>query len=600
MEVDANYEVSYFRLRTLENGEWKLVPKNVLFLGQQGHGKTMAMETMLDVMYDEGFNIFIPTDIKDNYEMAWVGLEPNNEWHLKLLRQIRRKPRKLPITIIHPFTFNIKKNTELHEDTELISFSIKDLNEDDLSILLETFAKSDLIKAVLYTIDKLKDNEGINELLLKLKDYSGMNESYHKGHKIKKLVQPLFIEEGFNIDVKDIRKISSLFMSFLEDECFIMPKDFKHNIDYSKYIKDSSRIKFFSVEKLKSEKMKYFARFKFYNDLDRRKKEFTMPVAYFLGELRYYTPNKTKIPFKEFTAINLGGKLILARSSYKEGCWIIGDAQVYDHVDPRVIESFNFKFAGKLSGIKDLGSIAKNLRFDTDLVEKNRALKTGHFISLEEDTYPIVKFFPSRMGHQHIGYDFMDTCRNLNLLKKFPEIIEDFRQFRINKIKEMQEFADKFEAQQIKKIEDKIKAELENSKAKQEVKELKSQIKSQQKEKLSKRDELIMDYYDCVIDGVAKGKFNSETGKRYSLRDVQAELIKLGYSVSQTTVSDIWKKNKDQVPIKKEEQNSELQEIEKLRGEDYIPKINTKDESILEGKEIEDDIEFEETHDLDG
>ena len=89
----------------------RLKPQQIGIYAGTGFGKSLSGAGIVEAFFDYGATCFYLGDgMKDEEEGAYGMFLPMEKFHLKILQNEGKTPRKVPVRLHHAFTFNLPKS----------------------------------------------------------------------------------------------------------------------------------------------------------------------------------------------------------------------------------------------------------------------------------------------------------------------------------------------------------------------------------------------------------------------------------------------------------------------------------------------------------
>jgi len=469
------------KFNTIEN-------KTIFICAKSGFGKGLLAENILQTYWESGYLIISLADPKAECEMAFCVFEPEEQYHLEQLRLVGRKPKKIPCKFYHPFSFGIPRGVKL-PPIEFYTFSLKELDRKEWSLLAETGLDSDTIKLLLNARAAIGNNDGINSFMHYLQDII-------RGKSKKKNLEPdpkNFYLSATSGTSKSLQDISNYLQGFKHD--YFLAKDSSPlNLDWKKILSDRSKYHVFLSNWLKDDKMKAFCILTLFNKILENKDYCKFPVMIFIPEIKDLTPDKPD-GFEQFLARGIKKNLTIMRSKGR-GFSCVYDTQVFTDVDERVRNSPTVTFFGELGGDSDKEKVSKarNYKRSTRELLDNMETKNTYLWSGHEDEGAWRHFFPSHM-HCEASYNFFEMYR-----KHYPNNVRNYNELLDKMKKEFDTEENKFKDRVKKRMKEEKKQKEQEVEEKAQkstiVKKAEQQIKKAREIKDVSKKELIRLVYE--------------------------------------------------------------------------------------------------------
>lgn len=438
----------------------------VMLVGGQGSGKSMFTEVITEEFHKHGYLVIVLTDVKDAFEFAYAMFKPKERYHLDLLRKEGKEPEAKGVQIYQPFTFNIPK--EKLPEINFFTYPIKSLGREALSLILETKLDKESMRVLLNTINDLKSDEGLFKLIYKI------------NRKVTKK-EGLLIKADSDFNLKygeasrtNIKEITSFFKPFIKD-FFLMPENFKYNLDIGKLLKNQKDYHLLNLNFIKDNKLKALNYLLFFDAIYSNRGKCKYPILFVIEEIGNLTPFKSK-GYQEFLADYLRPRLKTLR---RDSSFILNN-QVWHDIDSKIRSYATDYYLGKLE-MADMSIIKKVYTYSKDVVYAISRLQRGHFIriGMENETMNAIRCLLPRHCHAEEGYDFIKMYR-----KEFPERMVEYsdllREMKLIQDEEKRQVSllVKKDRKEEKDYDEKLKKQREKQQqAKEEIKRLKEETK---------------------------------------------------------------------------------------------------------------------------
>ena len=392
-----------------------------LAVAVSGHGKSVAVERLIDICYRNNYNIFVITQ-KDRVpnEIAFNGLPPIGKYS-NLLKMQGTKESIKNIKLYHPITDKILEK-ELPNLYNLFSIPIKSLEEDEKIILSENFTDGEDYKLLDEAINKLNPKQGLYDLFHIM---DNLTEKEIKSKSVEdNIVKDRSNEENFFISDEGInssrRNLSSLrrkFSCFLRDWC-LHAEDSPFKLDFKDMVKTKA-LHILDCSWVKSSKLKYLITVWFVNQVLACKRDSPYSFLFVIQEAKSFFPVASKEKFVDYASFVFMKILSQIRSL---GCSSILDTQNIYELRPEVREAVTVEIYGRLSN-QDINNLAKIQGFTKRLRQELSGLKEGKFIIKGDNEFIIFKSLIAGCAHNEEGQEWKSFYKKI-----FPEnyfLLED-------------------------------------------------------------------------------------------------------------------------------------------------------------------------------
>lgn len=369
-------------MRIKKRGEYhKLISgeeDNSLVIAASGFGKGLLGERIKQEYHKKGWVIITLPSPKLNLEFGYACFKPKKSYHLKRLKFQREEPKSFPIKLYHFYTTNFPK-TKLPE-FEILTMSIKRFNRLLNYFQFEESAETESLRILLNSINQLKNNEGISQLI---------NIAETKG------------------TLATTKKIKRAFDRFFYSP-LIFPHDCPYNLDMKNILKDQKHQHVFSSRYINDIKTRDLINLYILLEIIRVKqeKQDSPPVCIFMDEIKSLCPNSPVYDFKRPLNKIISEILSICRGL---GINIISNTQIYAEVAGEVRGAFNTVILGKMSDLKDLSEIAQVIKMDSFTRQSILTLNYNEFFVLNTgegiNEGEFLTFLPQHM-HCERGYSF--------------------------------------------------------------------------------------------------------------------------------------------------------------------------------------------------
>lgn len=475
----------------------KLKSYHSLIIGCAGSGKSLFAEKILEQEHNTGAVILSLFDLKDSIELGFAGFKPVSKYHLKLLKRLRYadgrecKPTAKKIRVYHPLTTNILKKLDRephitrHRIPDCITFytlPISGIDRQDLYFIMEREKETSTLRLILQAVNELKDDEGLEDLKLRMLD----------------VVKRKSVSKITDATMKNVGEANSL-LQFLENSNSFMPKNFELNLDIQQIFKNNDCYNIFSTKFLDDDKEACFHRFKLLTEIRKNITYAQHRLLLFLEEIRALAPHRSE-DYRKVLANLIRKNLSLIRNLGKKGVNSISTSQTFSEIDEGIRNSATEILFGKIASMDDMSKLVKIFQLTRDVKQTLQNMKVGNFIEKGKENM-LIKGQPPRHSHADIGFNFLETWqknypdnyrdpkpdaeRHAEALKK----LEKRAKQKVNRIqeKEREERESKEKGKQDKKD---VFKEQELEKFKQQETELKEIKKEERKKRIRKAFEL--------------------------------------------------------------------------------------------------------------
>jgi len=501
---------------------------NGFLVHNSGVGKGLSSEAIAEVLHNNGYQILVIADPKDEIEYGFAMFEPKEQYHLNSLRIEGGTPSKKKVKLYHPFTFSIPKK-KLPE-INFYSLSLKDLGREEWGMLAETSFDSDTIKLIMDASQSIKKEDGLYAFLQYIQDKI-------RGKKDKKMFRAdpdNFLLRASSGTMKSIQDVSNYFKIFKKD-WFLSSDDCELKLDMQKILSDREHYHVFFTKWIKDDKLSEFTVLALLRKIIRNRDFIKYPICIIIPEVKFLTPMRPDKAYKIFLAGAITNAITTMRSVGR-GISSILDAQTFSSIDEKVSSSSTDIFFGENGDPRDIEKIGKSIPFKNkkeSLWLINRMDGRNRYILKGEDDVGSFKIFLPTHMHCEPEYDFFEMYRRYypNKMRSYNNIISYMRKkidYERNKILEK----NKLEEEELKKKElEKIK----KTEKKSLVKE------SKLKEKLNKE---LSEKKQNILSRILKLKEeNPEISNRQIAKDV---------GISHVSVSNYLKRHRENQAMEKE------------------------------------------------
>jgi len=505
------------------------------FYADTGHGKGMSEEGFIEE-WKKTTNgvVIILADPKNEAEFSFANFEPKERYHLQELKKDGIEPSSHPVKLYHPFSFNIPKM--LLPKINFYTFSFKDLNRQDWSILSETKSDSATIKLLNRASAELKREEGLFMFMQNVKKLTASNKG--KKRKVGTSKDFYLVEPAGT--AKSITEIKQLLYPF-QNNYFLSKDNSNYKLDYEKILSDSDSYHVFLSMWLYDEKLQEFCVLHLLNSFIleiqklSNKQKFKKPVLFVIPEIKKLCPVRAE-GYKEHLANALGDALDTVRSVGR-GVSIIYDSQTWSGIDEKIRTGESL--FGRLK-TKDKELVCKALSYTRENKDRLKTLSEIKcaFLRYEHEDDGIYRFFlPSHM-HKEENDNWIETYKNNGREMLLYDSLK----------KEMRKEFDK-ENSEVKEM---VKKAIE---IEEKEKELKNERKEERKRESQKVKNPIKETE--ITDEMAKKFYDKWKIQKMSLREIEREmkedpLIKVKPSIG--TIRKYAKKHEESLKIKESDE----------------------------------------------
>jgi len=384
-------------MRIKKRGEYeKLIngeEDNTLIVASSGHGKGLFGERVIYDFFTKGWTIICLPSYKMNMELGFSCFKPDKLYHLKKLKFQTEKPQVMNTKFYH-FVTNNFPNFEL-PPFNILTIDIKAFRNRLLCYyLFEKAEETGYIRLLIDTINKLKSNEGLFDLIKKV------NKATSKQSK----------NFGVSASMGDRRHLSNIIQAFekFRYNPLIFPHNFKYNLDMASLIKDNKHYHIFDSRYINDVKIRDLITLYLLLEIIevKQKNPNLPPVCVFMDEIKALTPENPIYEFKKPLNKIVAEILSTCRGL---GINIIATSQTYSGVANEVRGAFNNVCLGKLTDLKDLSEIAQIIKLDRYTRQDILGLKYNEFYVLNVgdgvDEGSFLTYFAPHM-HCERGYNF--------------------------------------------------------------------------------------------------------------------------------------------------------------------------------------------------
>jgi len=485
-----------------------------------GYGKSLCEEGIVEAYFNAGFIvIYLGDGMKGEEEGAYAMFEPEEKYHLALLKKEGKHPRKVEVKLYHPFTFNIPSNSI--PDYNFFTIPIKNLGRRDFSMLAETQADSDTIRILLQASQNLSKEGGIYQLLHDI-------QTLIKGKRKDDSVSPS--QNNFYLTVssgtaKSMQDISNLFQAFKKDY-FLVKENCDYTLDMKKILSDNKSIHFFSTKYLRDPKIKEFILLVVLNKILENKDYAKHPVCIVIPEIRRLCPDKA-IGYQKFLSEAIKEALSTMRSQGQGGFASILSSQSWNDTEQGVRDSHSITLLGKLN-INDIDKISKVLGYNRERrLELANPPSQNSWLQIGREGLDWWHYFTPSWCHAEPEYKFEEMFKKYypEKMKKYSELINTLKTLLNEEEAKFKDKAKREEEEERKRYEQKKKEReqrIGNNQV-QDVRQKEREFKEQGKLKDMERAQRMREEGLTLIDIANKLGTSKDSVRRWLLR---YELIK--------------------------------------------------------------------------
>lgn len=327
----------------------------VFFYARPRFGKSIAVESLIELYHKAGYTILCLSDVKDEWEFGYAMFEPEKKYHLDRLKREGILPGKKKVLLYHPITFNIPTNIQLPK-MQLYGFGLKDLRRSEFSMISETAWESDTTRLLLDASESVPSSVGLWGFL----HYIGGHVMGKKDGRQIRHDPNLFdlpITGGTN---KSLQDVASFFKPFAQNY-FLIPDNSVFKLDWEKILNDKKHYHIFGTCYLKDSKLKEFCVLGLLNAIITNRKKGKNPILIYIPEIRYLVPAYPE-GYKKFLAISMKENISIMGNMGKGGIAGVFDSQSVTDTDENVRKAQTKTFYGELSD-KDVAYVSKALKW---------------------------------------------------------------------------------------------------------------------------------------------------------------------------------------------------------------------------------------------
>lgn len=394
-----------------------------------GHGKGMGEEGMIEEWKrtTDGI-VIILADPKDECEFGYVNFPPREKYHLNRLRMDGMTPSSYSVKLYHPFSFNIPKI--YLPDINFYTFSLKDLDREDWSILSESKKDSATIRLLTRACDELKKDEGLFRFLHNIEQ---MSEGKKKDGKLVEDPKNFYLRKASG-NAKSVVEISSLISTFKQNY-FLKKDNCKNKLDWENILSDSDSYHVFLSMWLGDLKLKEFCVLHLLNsaiiEIQRlsNKGLLKKPILFVIPEIRKLCPDRPE-GYKEFLSDAIGNAINTIRSVGR-GISLIYDSQDWSQTDARVRNSGE-SFFGKI-GTNDKNLLCKALSYRKEQKETLTSLSEKDmkccFLRFEHEDDGVYRFFLPTHMHKEENYNWIEMFKKHGRkMMSYDSLVKEMRE----------------------------------------------------------------------------------------------------------------------------------------------------------------------------
>lgn len=515
----------------------------------------MAKETICELSHNKGAIIISLFDIKDELEGAFVGLKPVAKYHLRLLNNMRDRngnlatPQPKKIRIYHPLTKNILKKLEeepyitpnkIPSPLQFYTLSVKTIDRELLYLVTEREKETKTIRLILQAVRELKQNEGMQDLKLKMQE----------------IVKRKGLLKQTDYTPSNVGEANSL-LEFLEYSYTFMPDNFELNLDFKRIFSDQEHYHIFTTLWLDDEKGKYVQRFQLLKEIRKNLKYIRYKLLLDLEEVRRLAPYRSE-DYRSVLSSLMRGELSILRNK-GEGVNTIMTTQVFKDLNESIRNSPTQTLMGRIEAIDDMHLLTKIYQFNKPTKDILSNLEAGKFLQKGKENIGVIKFNPPTHAHCETKSRFF-----LEYKRQFPDNYKSAKPYvekhqeAIKEIKErVQQKINKILEEQRKATDKKLKQKELKEKEKEKIQEQQEQIKQQKEEtRIEKIRKTIELYLSKDPQFKSFRKISKEVGLTHPTVSKYIKAKKMseeGYKIHQTApllklteeqvqeILDIWK-----------------------------------------------------------
>lgn len=353
-----------------------------LIVGKSGSGKSIATSSTLFEHYKAGYTIIYITNKQGGeFEPAFCMLPPKEKYHLAHLKSRGINVQSVPVKMYHPFTFNMpkvqskktpdKKVLQKLPDINWFTFSVKNLNDKSLSIILTGDIDTEKVRTCQSVIQSLDSKSNVLDLVQKLK-HNIENE------EVKPSRENLFMGSKTTGDKSTISRITDSFKPFCNEDYMIQPDNFEMNLNIENILKDNNTYHILLTKFIKSKQIKYFVYIQFISEIidsiDQHKTP--NPIILVFEEVKIILPKRDPDKYESIFAKQVKELLSRCRSL---NISTISTAQSINDVSSDLVNSTTQQFMFNLS-LNDIKSLKKDFDYTVSELDKFKSLQNGEMI----------------------------------------------------------------------------------------------------------------------------------------------------------------------------------------------------------------------------
>lgn len=450
-------------------------------IAQSGWGKGLATAGLAETLHNEGYQVIVIADPKDESEFAYSMFKPEKAYHLEMLERMGVKPDKMSVKLYHPFTFNLPR-TKIPE-MNIFTLPLKDMVENEFLFIAQSEYQTETVKLLIRASRNLSDSGGLYQFIHNIQD---LIKGKKKG-KTYKADPNNFYLEGSAGTQKALTQISTSLKPF-EQHYYLSSKNNPLNLNWKEFLSDKDSYHVFVYNYLPYDPNMMVRDFLVLQLISQivshshpTKKLRKHPLAIILPEIGSQMPIRPE-GHKKFLAKPLTKFLSTCRSIGEGGITTISDSQTYSGIDEEYANRSTVVFLGKLAGMRDLEKVVKSLGLKQDMRKRlmHPEYRNSYTLVGDETEHEVFIRFPSHMwAEPEYSFDKM-------YLKYFRNKMQSYHPIMDMMSKDLEVEKKKFKELAKKKADD-----LEEEEVKVEKKKDKKEKESQAKEKesINKSDE---------------------------------------------------------------------------------------------------------------
>lgn len=505
---------------TIEDEYEEIPMEHILITAKSGSGKSIASEGIVEKLHKKGFTIFCITDVKDEFETAFCIFKPEKKYHITNIKKQLGKEILEPsdfntkqIQIYHPFTFNIPKYPI--PEIKFFTIPIKNLNRELIQIWFETDSERQSIRTILQSIEEIKKNEGLHDLLYKIRKNSTTKIDKKNEISIGN-ADSLWMDTTTGGNIKTLAELTGFLKPFIQDYIFT-PENCKLNLDFDEiFTNKEQRQKYhiLSYKWIKDRKIKDFTTICFLdsllNYLDKNEEKIKNPICILIEEIRFLAPNSAK-GYKHYLAEYLAKKLAIVRAKAK-GISTIMTTQIYQDVNEVIRNSATINLLGQIESLSEIDRISKSLKLKRPDLLQIRNLQKGEYMFLKENDYGSFTLRVPTHCHKEIDYNFIEMYRKI-----YPEKMQTYQEITdyIKEIKE--EIENKIKEKIMKEKKEMVKIKKEKVEEKIAQKNMQKIAKEKIEQSKQKINEITQQLENLIYQDYKEGLSYSEIATKHNL-----------------------------------------------------------------------------------